>query len=141
MYFWCLVNSNYRRTWKLSLHHDFFHYNVHTWWNFQIFWNKFLFHVIFSSLSLQKFSEKSFFLKKISNFVKWRRHLISSLKNKYNFFHTYLSKKWQQTQWWATRLEISGYRSVLLGLTYLKLGAIPLFVFHRVFDMIFFKEK
>jgi hypothetical protein len=56
MYFWCLLYSNYRRKRDLSSHHDACHYNVHPRWNFQIFWNDFLFDMNFSSLFFQKFS-------------------------------------------------------------------------------------
>jgi len=47
MYFQCLLHSNYRMTRKLNLYHDFCHCNVHSWWKFQIFWDIFLFDVIF----------------------------------------------------------------------------------------------
>jgi len=68
VHFQCLLYSNYRMTWKLSLHHDVCLYNVHTWWNFQIFWTNFAFDVIFlhfffkNSHKNQFPSEKSKFL-------------------------------------------------------------------------------
>jgi len=31
MHFQCLLHSNYRMTWKFSLHHDVCHCNIHTW--------------------------------------------------------------------------------------------------------------
>jgi len=109
MYFQCLLNSNYRMKWKLILHHDFCHYNVHTWWNFQIFWNNFLFDVIFLHFFFKNSQKNQFSTKKSKNLVKQKRHVISYLKNTYRLFHIYLVAKWQQTKWLANKLEINGH--------------------------------
>jgi len=100
--FQCLLHSNYRMTQKLSLHHDVCHCNVHSWWNFQIFWDNFLFDVIFLHFFFT-FSSKilikiNFLQKKSKNFVTQRRHVILSLKNKYNFF-LYISNFKIATNW------------------------------------------
>ena len=105
MYFWCLLYSNYRRTRDLSLHHDVCHYNVHPWWNFQIFWNNFLFDMIFLHFFFKNSHKNQFSSKKSKIFVTWRRHVASSLKNNYKKFHSFLVQKWQQTEWWALRIK------------------------------------
>jgi len=64
-YFQCLIlYSNYRMTWKLSLYHDVCHYNVHIWWNFQIFWTNFPFDVIFLHFFFKNSHNKQFSSKK-----------------------------------------------------------------------------
>jgi hypothetical protein len=49
------------------------------------------------------------------------RHMTSSLKNKYKFFHSYVVAKWWQNEWWTGRLEINCHRPVVLGLSLLQL--------------------
>lgn len=70
MYLWCLLHSNYRRKRDLSFLHDVCHYNVHPCWNFQIFWNNFLFDMIFLHFFFKMYHKKQFSSKKSKNSVK-----------------------------------------------------------------------
>jgi len=68
MYFQCLLNFIYRMTQKFNLHHNVHHYNIHTWFNFRIFWNNFRFDMIFLHFIFEN-SRKKKFTKESKKFV------------------------------------------------------------------------
>jgi len=62
--------------------------------------------MIFLHFFFKNSQKNQFPTKESKNFVTKRRHVISSLKNKYKILHTYLNAKWQWIQCRAVRLKI-----------------------------------